>query len=94
MDKDRAYTQAPAAHGQSGTTEVLYDGLIKMARKDLRLMHWLVCPIHDAILMDIPENDVDYVRAAVDECMTQTINGIEFPVSSGPAGDTWEAARH
>ena len=94
VDKDRAYTQAPAAHGQSGTTEVLYDGLIKMARKDIRLIHWLVCPIHDAILMDIPENDVDYVRAAVDECMTQTINGIEFPVSSGPAGDTWEAARH
>lgn len=94
VDKDRAYTQAPAAHGQSGTTEVLYDGLIKMARKDIRLIHWLVCPIHDAILMDIPEDEIDYARAAVDECMTQTINGIEFPVSSGPAGDTWEAARH
>ena len=62
--------------------------------KDIRLIHWLVCPIHDAILMDIPEDEVDYVRAAVAECMTQTINGIEFPVSSGPAGDTWEAARH
>ena len=94
MDKDRAYTQAPAAHGQSGTTEVLYDGLIRMAKKDSRLIQWLVCPVHDAILMDVPEEEIEYVRAVVPEYMVQTINGIEFPVSAGPAGNTWAEARH
>ena len=94
IDRDMSYTQSPAAHGQSGTTEVLFDGLIAMARKDIRLIHWLVCVIHDAILMDIPDEFVDYARETVSECMTQTINGIEFPVSSGPAGRTWADARH
>ena len=94
VDKDRAYTQAPAAHGQSGTTEVLYDGLIRMAKKDLRLIQWLVCPVHDAILMDVPEEEIEYVRAVVPGYMVQTINGIEFPVSAGPAGRTWAEARH
>lgn len=94
IDKERAYTQAPAAHGQSGTTEVLYDGLLKMARKDVRLVRWLVCLIHDAILMDVPEGELDYVCKTVPECMAQNINGIDFPISHGPAADTWEGARH
>ena len=94
VDKERAYTQAPAAHGQSGTSEVLYDGMIKMARRDIRLIYWLVCPVHDAILMDVPDDHIDYVHKVVPECMVQTINGIEFPVSAGPAGRTWAEARH
>jgi len=94
IDKDMAYTQAPAAHGQSGTTEVLYDGLIKLAQRNPEMLRWLVCPIHDAVLMDIPEDRVEETKAVVRECMEQTINGIEFPVSSGPAADTWQGARH
>jgi len=94
IDKDMAYTQAPAAHGQSGTTEVLYDGLIKLARRNPEMLRWLVCPIHDAVLMDIPEDRVEGTKAVVRECMEKTINGIEFPVSSGPAADTWQGARH
>lgn len=92
--KTRAWTQAPALHGQSGTTEVLYDGLIKMLKTDRRLIQWLVCPVHDAIVMDVPESEVDYVRQVVPECMEQTINGVPFPVASGPAGKTWSGASH
>jgi DNA polymerase-1 len=94
VDVDKAYTQAPAAHGQSGTTEVLYDGLIKLAHRDPEMVRWLVCPIHDAVLMDIPEGRVEETKIVVRECMEQTINGIDFPVSSGPTGTTWENARH
>src|SRR5690606_40532926 len=90
----KAWTQAPALHGQSGTTEVLYDGLIKMYHYDRRLLNWVICPIHDAILMDVPEEEVDYARRAVQECMETTINGVNFPVSSGPDGDHWYDAGH
>lgn len=94
IDKDMAYTQAPAAHGQSGTTEVLYDGLIKLAKRNPEMLLWLVCPVHDEILMDIPETRVDETKGVVKECMTQTINGIEFPASSGPPADNWLGATH
>lgn len=90
----KAWTQAPALHGQSGTTEVLYDGLIKMYHYDRRLLLWVVCPIHDAILMDVPEDEVDFTRQAVADCMETTINGVHFPVSSGPAGDNFYDAGH
>lgn len=94
IDKDMAYTQAPAAHGQSGTTEVLYDGLIKLAKANKVMLRWLVCPIHDAILMDIPEDRVEETKTIVRECMEQTINEIHFPVSSGPSASNWMGAKH
>lgn len=90
----KAWTQAPALHGQSGTTEVCYDGLIRMYHYDRRLLNWVICPIHDAILMDVPEDETEYVRKAVKECLETTINGVHFPVSSGPDGDNWFAAGH
>lgn len=90
----KAWTQAPALHGQSGTTELMADGLIKMYHYDRRLLTWVVCPIHDEILMDVPEGEVDYVYSAVRDCMEQTINGVNFPVSYGTPGDTWYEAGH
>lgn len=90
----KAWTQAPALLGQSGTTEVMYDGLIKMYHHDRRLLQWVVCPIHDAILLDVPEDEVDYAREAVPYCLEQEINGVPFPLASGPAGDDWCEAGH
>lgn len=92
--KSRAWTQAPALHGQSGTTEVLMDGLIRMYEVDKRLILWLACTIHDALLVDVPEAEEVYVREQVALCMEQTIDGVPFPVSSGPAGRTWHEAAH
>lgn len=94
IDRDSAYTQAPAAFGQSGTAEIIWDGLIEMLERDERLIKWVVCMIHDALLFDFPEDQLDYAVPMVVECMEQNINGIEFPVGHGPAGDTWQDARH
>ena len=80
--------------GQSGTAEIIWDGLIEMVKRDRRLIQWVVCMIHDALLFDIPEDQLDYAVPMIVECMEQEINGIEFPVSHGPFGDTWEGARH
>lgn len=92
--RTRSWTQSPALHGQSGTTEVLYDGLLAMYEQDPQLLLWVVCTIHDAILTDPPVDQVDYMRTSVAACMETTINGIDFPVSSGPAGLTWHEAAH
>ena len=94
VDRGSAYTQAPAAFGQSGTAEIIWDGLIEMWRRDLRLVRWVVCMIHDALLFDIPEDELDSAVPLIVECMEQHINGIEFPVGHGPFGDTWQDARH
>lgn len=93
--RSRSFTQSPALHGQSGTTEVLFDGLFKLYEYDATIItNWLVCTIHDAALFDVPLDRVDYLRAAVVKCMEQTINGVRFPVSYGEPGRTWAEASH
>lgn len=90
----KAWTQAPALHGQSGTTEVCYDGLLKMYEVDPRLISWLVCTIHDEILMEVPDEEVEYAFKIIPECIEQEINGVKFPVSYGKAAQTWHGAMH
>jgi DNA polymerase-1 len=92
VDKDRAWTQTPALHGQSGTTEVLKDGLIRMLEKDIRLIYWMVGTIHDAVVADIPVDELGWAPSAIVECLQTEINGIELPVEHGePALDWWRA---
>lgn len=94
VEKDRAWTQTPALHGQSGTTEVLKDGLIRMLEKDVRLIQWLVGTVHDAVVGDIPDEHLDWAPAAIVECMATEINGIELPVARGYSAQDWYRASH
>lgn len=94
VDPDRAWTQTPALQGQSGTTEVLKDGLIKMLERDHRLIMWTVGTVHDALVADIPDEEIEYAAGAIVECLETKINGVDFPVAHGPAADDWYAAGH
>lgn len=101
VDPGRSYTQSPGLIGQSGTREILCDGLIKIAESDLNVIQWLVATVHDAIIWDIPEEDLDWAVPFIRDSMemvytpgTWSSQSIHFPVSTGEPSDNWMAAGH
>ena len=92
--KSRSWTQSPALHGQSGTNEILTDGLISMYEYDKRLILWLSATIHDAILMTVPDEFVGYVQKTVPKLVEQKFRGIDFPLESGKPASNWFLAGH
>jgi DNA polymerase-1 len=91
------YTQPPALLGQSTTNEVLFDGLIKLPDRILRMIKLTV---HDAVVASIPLSTLDKDIDLVVRCFSRTWkprNGgqpIEFPLGHGPAGRNWKEAVH
>lgn len=100
VDKARSFTQSSALLGQSGTRELLVDGLIKLARIDVHYITMLKAQIHDEIIMEIPEKELDKVVPLVVECLSTTwkpqVGGqeVEFTVSHGEPADNWYHASH
>ncbi len=101
VDPGRSYTQSPGLVGQSGTREIMCDGLIRIAETDLNVIQWLVATVHDAIIWDIPEEDLDwavpYIRDSMEAFYTPgtwSSQTIHFPVSTGEPSDNWMAAGH
>lgn len=101
VDKDREYTQAPALYGQSGTRELVVDALIRMARRDIRLITMLKAQVHDALVFSIPREELDYWVPIIKECMNTSWGPsdgsgqvVDFPVSMGPAAENWYLAGH
>lgn len=94
VDPDRFWTMTPALQGQSGTAEVLKDGLIRMLERDRRLIDWMVGSVHDALVADLPIEHLEWGQAQIIDCLETEINGIEFPVSYGQPADDWYGASH
>lgn len=100
VDKDRSYTQSPGLLGQSGTREILCDGLIRIARDRVDVLSWFVASVHDAVIWDIPEEDlgwaVPYILSKMETTFKPKRGGqaVHFPMSAGEPADNWEAAGH
>jgi len=100
VDKARAFTQSSALLGQSGTREILVDGLLRLAEKDLRYITMLKAQIHDAIVMEFAEEEVDKMIPIVVESMSTSwkpqVGGqrVEFTLSYGKPADNWFEAGH
>lgn len=97
----RSYTQSPAAFGQSGTREILVDGLLRIARDRQDVLSWLVATVHDAVVVDVPESEldwaIDYIRDKVSVTYDPGTPGsqpIFFPLESGVPADNWFEAGH
>lgn len=97
----RSYTQSPAAYGQSGTREILMDGLIRIAKDKIFVLRWIVATVHDAILADVPESElgwaVPYITSMVESTYDPGGLGtqpIHFPLSAGEPSDNWLEAGH
>lgn len=93
----KAYTQAPALLGQSGTREIMVDALIRMLHRDVRLIQWLVAQVHDEVIFDIPQEHLGWAVPAIRECMETwwgPAQPIHFTVSGGNPVNTWEECTH
>jgi len=100
VDRDRAFTQSSALLGQSGTREILVDGLLKLATEDIRYITYLKAQVHDAIIMELPEDELDTAIPFVVRCLSRTwkpqVGGqeVEFTLSHGEPADNWFEAAH
>lgn len=91
VDEGRAYSVAPALHGQSSTREILFDGLIALPNEILRMVK---ATVHDAIIFSIPLGREDEVRDRVVSVFDKEWNGVKFFMSYGPYAPDWEQAGH
>ena len=96
VDPDRVYTQAPALRGQSWTTELINDALMKMP---MWLLRCVKVTIHDAILFSLPKARLEEGLALIKKCMESVHHPeggqeIEFPVTIGPPAANWFLASH
>lgn len=96
VEPSRMYNQPPALMGQNFTTEVIRDGLIGMG---IEYLQRIKLTIHDAVLFDLPKQDLDKHINYIQEHMTRSYHPkgglqMDFPVAYGPAGRTWKDADH
>ena len=102
VDPDRSFNQSSALIGQSSTREILFDGLIAIARERLEVIRYLRMTVHDAIVLSVPEIEKEEIVEYVQREMTQTFDPktnvsqpVEFPMSVGPLDAiNWHEAGH
>lgn len=98
VQKGREKTQAPALIGQSTTREMMGDTLIRLVEAGYATN--LKTVIHDALLAEVPEAELDIHLPRLVELMTSTYHPkteygipIEFPVGVG-VGKNWYESAH
>lgn len=96
VEKERAFTQAPALLGQSGTREIICDAILRFP---IHILRMLKAQIHDALVFSVPRKDWERWRDEIIQLMQWTWEeapgqSIDFPVSSGPPADNWYEAGH
>ena len=99
VDQGRSYTQSPALYGQSGTRELMVDGLIRIAQERIEVLRWLVATVHDAIVWEVPESELDWAPDWIMSKMETTFKPkhpvsqeIAFPMGRGEPSDSWQHA--
>lgn len=88
-DDDRVYSLTNYLI-QASAAEVFKQNLVKLDNADLT--DYLIVPVHDEIVMQVPKNEVAEVMPVVQECMTSR-DGWEVPLTAGVDGpfDNWGA---
>ena len=101
VDPDRSFNQSSALIGQSSTREILFDGLIRIAKENIELIRWVRMTVHDAIVICVPEKDLEWGIPYFQEKMSMTFDPqtnvsqpIDFTLSTGTPADDWYAAGH
>jgi DNA polymerase-1 len=91
-DNDRVYSLTNYKI-QATAAEVFKQNLVKLDQQDLT--EHMVVPVHDEIVMSVPEGDAKEIMAIVKECMTTT-EGWAIPLTSGISGPfkNWGEDKH
>lgn len=75
---------------QGAARDVLVDALFRA--EDAGLGEWLWLPIHDEIIIQVPESQVDDYCARLVEVMSTEIRGMPIPAEGTILGDRWKKA--
>lgn len=101
VEPGRAFTQAPALMGQSGTREIMVDALIRMLEFDVNLIKSLKAQVHDELIFSFRKDEAALRVQQVVDLMGVTwgpVDGsgqkIEFPVAHGELASSWMEATH
>lgn len=100
--RSRSFTQSPALSGQSGTREMMADALIRLTRVGEKWARCIRSIIHDALVVDLPEDTVAEDVKVVVACMESVFDPktrvglkLNFPVGVGPLdGKNWQEGSH
>lgn len=102
VDEGRSFNQSSALIGQSTTREMLFDGLIRIAKADINQIRTVRMIVHDAVVFSIPREGVeDTVEWLMDKMQAVFSPGdavsldVEFPMGVGPLDQTdWYNCAH
>lgn len=101
VDPDRSFNQSAALIGQSSTREILFDGLIRIAYDNIELIRWVRMTVHDAVVICVPEKDLDWGVTYFQEKMsmvfdpgTNVSQPVDFTLATGEPADDWFSAGH
>jgi DNA polymerase-1 len=96
IDPDSNFTQAPALVGQSAARDIMMEGLLRLPRWVLPMLR---VQVHDEIVLSVPEDRVDEIKAIVVDAMSfpwRPFNGkrghertVEILADSGKPGKNW-----
>ena len=81
-DDDRVYSLTNYLI-QASAAEIFKQNLIKLDQADLT--EFLIVPVHDEIVLNVPKNNVEEIMETVRECMT-TREGWQVPLTAGVDG--------
>ena len=68
--------------------------MIKLYYKNREMMNYLLFPVHDEIILQIPKEGGEGMMQDLLDCTEQTINGITFSLAHGAPGANWKEATH
>ena len=94
ITKGREFNQAVALPPQSFTTEVLYDGLIRLYETRPDYLKYILASIHDAILCSAPIYEMPHFVETLLGCVSQTIEGLDVFMEAGTPAENWKNAQH
>jgi len=65
VERNHAYTQAPAQVGQGGTRDMMAEGLLRLVQKVPDVLSMLRGIVHDEIVLSVPRKDYDEISREV-----------------------------
>ena len=94
--RDKAYTQAPAAYGQSTARDAFLEGVLNLPFEVLEMVRIFV---HDEVVLSVPRDRAEEVKqtvmAAFNAVELPSKNGVNVPVLSDSAGpaESWAGCK-
>lgn len=94
--RDKAYTQAPAAYGQSTARDAFLEGVLNLPFEVLEMVRIFV---HDEVVLSVPRDRAEEIKqvvmAAFNAVELPSKNGVNVPVLSDSAGpaESWAGCK-